>query len=197
MSRYSILVQEWKDCGRCELSERRHKVVMARGTVPCDILFIGEAPGESEDALGKPFVGPAGQLLDIIINRSIGKFNKALAIAGGRAPLTWCLTNLVGCIPRGEDQRKAGEPEPESIEACAPRLQELAAICDPQLIICVGKLAEEYMGPGFKHSIKLHKPIKQVTITHPSAILRANPTQKGLMTQRNQVIILDALDDLC
>jgi uracil-DNA glycosylase len=63
-------------------------VVLARGRIPAPILLCGEAPGVSEDVLGSPFIGPAGKLLDHILARAIdGQFD-------------YCLTNLVGCIPR-------------------------------------------------------------------------------------------------
>jgi uracil-DNA glycosylase len=68
---WSAHVDDWKDCTRCPLHTVRSNVVLARGSIPCDILFVGEAPGRSEDALGKPFVGPAGILLDEMIEDAL------------------------------------------------------------------------------------------------------------------------------
>jgi uracil-DNA glycosylase len=63
-------------------------VVLCRGRLPCDVLFVGEAPGVSEDVLGRPFVGPAGKLLDTIVERALdGQYDCAM-------------TNLVACIPK-------------------------------------------------------------------------------------------------
>ena len=56
--------EKWRDCQSCLLNKCRNRVVMARGKLPSPILFIGEAPGESENVVGLPFVGPAGRLLD-------------------------------------------------------------------------------------------------------------------------------------
>jgi DNA polymerase len=64
MSRWSEHVERWKDCMACGLCRQRYRICLGRGTVPCDVLFIGEAPGAVENAQGLPFVGPAGQLLD-------------------------------------------------------------------------------------------------------------------------------------
>lgn len=60
-----------RGCGHDICSNPRIKVVLGRGAVPCDILFVGEAPGLGENATGKPFMGPAGKLLDSLIARSL------------------------------------------------------------------------------------------------------------------------------
>lgn len=103
--------RKWNDCQRCRLCEGRTNVVLARGRVPCDVLFIGEAPGVSEDILNKPFVGPAGKLLDSIVEKAWEKAGEEVDTGGsdpqgkfisGWAPsqATWCMTNLICCIPR-------------------------------------------------------------------------------------------------
>jgi uracil-DNA glycosylase len=94
---FQLHVNRWGDCQQCELHRVRHKVVLARGRVPCDVLFIGEAPGASEDVLGLPFVGPAGHMLDYIIERSIGEHNE-LRKEKGLPGLRVAMTNLVCCM---------------------------------------------------------------------------------------------------
>src|SRR5580698_7314382 len=121
--------EQWINCQRCELHKQRTQVVLARGTIPAQILFIGEAPGQSEDVLGSPFKGPAGKLLDYIVANSIP------------SQYSYAMTNIVACIPRGDDGDKVALPPEESIKACAPRLVEFVNLCKPQLIICVGSLA--------------------------------------------------------
>ncbi len=106
-------IHNWEACNLCNLCTQRKQVVIGRGVVPCDVFFIGEAPGASENVLGKAFVGPAGHLLDRQIEQ-----------AGGGA-YKQGFTNLVGCIPLGEDGSKTSEPPEESILACAPRVLEL------------------------------------------------------------------------
>ncbi len=71
-SKYQEYKKQWKGCKRCPLYKTRRKIVHCRGSLPCDIFFLGEAPGDSEDLLGKPFVGPAGKLLDRIIAKGNG-----------------------------------------------------------------------------------------------------------------------------
>src|SRR3954471_2435855 len=92
-------VARWRDCTRCPLSQQRSNIVLARGQVPCDVLFVGEAPGASEDALAQPFCGPAGHLLDQIVERALPPI------------VSYAMTNLVCCFPR--EAKAQGDNEPE------------------------------------------------------------------------------------
>lgn len=171
---------EWKDCTRCLLHEGRSNVVLLRGKVPCQALFIGEAPGASEDVLGRPFVGPAGALLDHILQHTVELHG-----------VTYALTNLVGCIPLGEDGNKTKEPPEEAIEACSPRLIDIVQLCKPEMIISVGQLAHKYV-------LKLKLAgleIRLGKITHPAAILRTDISQRGLVIQQCIVDINNLIDD--
>lgn len=194
VSPYASHCEEWRDgCGSEACKRAKHKCFL-RGRVPCDILFIGEAPGESEDVLGSPFVGPAGKLMDRIID-------KALSIPGTTGPgyhtMTHGLTNLVACIPREEDGGKAVEPGPEQIQSCAPRLREIAQMCRPRLIVCVGALSRDHlMKTGYKHTIKLGVAAKMIDIVHPAAILRANVAHQGLAVQKCVAAISTAVADI-
>lgn len=226
--RWELHVKDWKHCERCELAADRKHVCLGRGDIPADVLFCGEAAGQSENVLGRPFVGPAGQLLDLVIQRTLGlhswcsacleekgtKVFQRHSTSGVTCPdghggadgvaLTYFLTNLVGCIPyeRDEDGKlgKAAEPEDSSIKACAPRLIEIIDICQPKLVVCVGKLAEDWLANENVH-MKRHikgftHQFKTVNITHPAAILRANVSQRGLAVQRCVVTINTALTDI-
>jgi DNA polymerase len=162
--------------------------------VPSPILFIGEAPGVSEDLLGKPFCGPAGKLLDKIIERGIdGQWDYAL-------------TNLVACIPIDEEGNKTQEPSEEAIEACAPRLREFVRLCKPRLIVLVGKLAKKRTVGASQFRLD-DKPLQPewmdrnefmwfTDIIHPAAILRMDISQRGLAIQRSIVAISDAIEEL-
>lgn len=168
MSEWTDHVARWKDCTDCPLCQQRDQIVLARGQVPADVVFIGEAPGASEDALGMPFVGPAGHLLDGIISNAIpqpapGMFaGMGLAedtpwdVAHDRAVelgliseytvwLRYALTNLVACYPREAKGRGDNEPESEEIEACRGRLVEFVRLCRPRLIVLVGQLARRWV----------------------------------------------------
>lgn len=167
--------KKWSNCTRCPLCEKRTHVVLSRGKIPSPILFIGEAPGESEDALGVPFCGPAGALLDHIIEQAIPSH------------LSYALTNLVACIPLGEDGDKTAEPPKEAIEECSERLQEFLILCKPKLVVLVGKLAEKHADCG---------DIPSVGILHPAYILRSSITVRDLEVQNCILKISDALEDV-
>ncbi len=193
--RFERHVKEWEDCKRCELCEGRQYVILVRGDIPCDVLFIGEAPGESENCLGQPFVGPAGQLLDDIIKKAIPhcrvKDHDDASKDQFVPEVSYAFTNLVGCIPRKEDGGKLKQPPPDSIKACAPRVLELTEMCSPKLIVCVGKLPEEWLHPKIKYSIKVDPTIPRMSMLHPSAILQGAYAQRPLSIKR-QVIALQA-----
>ena len=182
--------QKWQDCSRCSLCESRFNIVLCRGNIPCDVLFIGEAPGPSEDAVGQPFVGPAGKLLD-------KQIKEALSNCPG-ADLRMCYTNLVCCIPKeGAGKAKFKEPPKEAIEACSARLNEFVNLCEPSAIVLVGDLAEKHIQgqaqfggkyepntPGWSGRI-----IDFVKITHPAAIIRAEVVRQELMYHKSVVIL--------
>lgn len=172
----------------CRLPRTRR--VFFRGSLPCDVLFVGEAPGESENVAVQPFVGPAGRLLDVIIERALGK-DSGLAVG---------FTNLLCCIPR-EGVRKAAEPLPEEVGACAPRLREMVEIADGsperetlKLIVAVGAVAQTYLRRGYKHSVELHRRVPLVEIVHPAWILReARQAATGMEISRAAAAIRTAL----
>jgi uracil-DNA glycosylase family 4 len=184
-------VQKWRaGCGSCLCGKPGIKVVLGKGRVPCDILFVGEAPGESENIEGEPFVGVAGHLLeDKIIAGSIGIANQ-IRDEKGLGPLTFALTNLVGCLPRDDDGGKQTEPPKDAIKACADRLREFVKLCQPRLVVLVGKLAETWFEKMTGHAGPM------VAIMHPAFILRANITQKALLVKRCVVAIAGAIDEL-
>jgi DNA polymerase len=163
---------KWIDCQECLLCKCRTNVVIARGKIPSDILFIGEAPGDSEDVIGKPFVGPAGRLLDHIIEQSLD----------GQHDYT--MTNIVCCIPKDVGNAK-GEPPKEAILACRPRLLEFIEICQPKLIVTVGLLSSKFL--------PILDNIRKIGITHPAAILRMDASQQSLAIKRCVVAVEDAV----
>lgn len=182
---------EWLGCTRCLLADHRIKVVLARGKLPCDILFVGEAPGESEDILGSPFVGPAGQLLDQIVERTIGNA-WAEDPKGQGGGLRWAFTNLVACIPHNEQGNKYDVPK-VAIQECRPRLIQLCALARPKLLIHVGALAEKHWDAKLWdiHLPDLEKP-QFVRIDHPAFILRAGIQDRGLLIQKCEATLEDA-----
>lgn len=187
MTRWELHVAEWANCTRCFLHERRVQTVLAKGSIPCDVLLVGEAPGPSENVTGEPFIGPVGQLLDRVIARAVGQ-------ADGQG-LRLAFTNLVACIPLDDAGKKFSEPDDECVEACKPRLVQLVEMAQPRLIVTVGQLAADWLTPGFKHSHKL-PGVRQAGIVHPAAILRAPLAAQGLMTKRSIVTLAAAFAKL-
>ncbi len=198
---FGLHKKKWKDgCGSsyCEGT----KVCISRGKIPANVVFIGEAPGESEDTIGMPFVGPAGDLLDKIIDKAFSHFPDPAC----RPRILF--TNMVGCIPRDEEEGKLKEPDHDQIQQCAPRLQELIMLADGKdpgmaarlkgsdkakylsklgsikLLVKVGKVADDYTDPKMMHGIRFHRSIESVAIKHPAAIIRSNIAQRGLDVQR-------------
>lgn len=176
MSTWTEHVSRWKDCTNCPLCCQRDRICLARGTVPCEVLFVGEAPGASEDAIGQPFVGPAGRLLDQIIERALPK------------SATYALTNLVCCFPREAKAAGDNEPAVTEIRACRPRLEEFVNISQPRLIVCVGALAAEY--------VYRSRTLVNCDIVHPAAILRMPLAQKQMAVEKCIVQIRSAYGDV-
>jgi uracil-DNA glycosylase family 4 len=188
--------QKWKDgCGSDQCCNARRRV-FCRGDIPAHVLFIAEAPGESEDSLGVPLIGPAGKLLDEIIADSLN--GRELSIA---------FTNVVGCIPKNEvGGEKAIEPTKAQIVQCRPRLVEFVRIVKPLMIVLVGKVSAKhvYGASMFRLDKKDEQPewipnggyLELVEITHPAAILRSPRAETGLLIQRCTATLSAAFEDL-
>lgn len=179
MTPFQAHCEKWKNgCGADECASAT-RIVLARGNIPCGVLLVGEAPGHSEDALGFPFKGPAGIEQDNLLRTVNARTGGALYRAG----VGFC--NLVGCLPYDMlDGGKASEPLPEQVKQCRPRLEEFIRICQPTIVVAVGKLPESYLDSGLRDSVKLPPCVKDViTVTHPAAMLRAKSAQKSSMQQ--------------
>jgi len=167
------LVQEWSTCQRCPLGASAKHHVLFEIVVPPDpatnatpfyanlrppFMFIGEGPGVGENVLGRPFVGPAGQLL-----------RECIAATGNTSPYT--LTNLLACRPWAlRPSHPANRaPDHNEIEACAPRLTELVRLLQPKIIIVTGKVPLDYAPHIAKlsgHTFRLR------AVRHPSWVVR-------------------------
>lgn len=124
---------EVRVCRRCRLHEQRTNAVPGEGHPSTEVLFVGEAPGLNEDRQGRPFVGPAGALLDDLL-ASIGWRREEVFI-----------TNVVKCRPPGNR-----DPEPDEIAACAPFLRRQVEVLDPALIVTLGRHSMARFMPGAK-----------------------------------------------
>ena len=161
MSEWEALRARCLDCRACGLCETRTNVVFGVGDPTAEVLFVGEAPGEREDALGEPFVGKAGQLLDDML-AMIGLDRSRIYI-----------TNSIKCRP---PQNR--DPLNTEKEACAPFLQRQLQLMQPKIIVCLGRVsAMEMIKPDFKitqeHGQFFEKNgVLMTAIYHPAALLR-------------------------
>ena len=161
MGEWEALRERCLQCRACGLCETRTNVVFGVGDPNAEVLFVGEAPGEREDALGEPFVGKAGQLLDDML-AMIGLSRDRIYI-----------TNSIKCRP---PQNR--DPLNTEKEACAPYLQKQLQLMDPKIIVCLGRIsAMEMIKPDFKitqeHGQFFEKNGRLMTaIYHPAALLR-------------------------
>ena len=162
------LAEECKNCKKCPLHETRTQTVFGVGNPEAKILFVGEAPGENEDLQGEPFVGRAGQLLDLYLN-SIGLDRRENVY----------IANILKCRPP-----KNRDPKPEETELCLPFLREQTRILRPRVLVCLGRIAAQVIiSPEFRvtreHGVFYERGgILMMGTFHPAALLR-DPRRKG------------------
>ena len=155
------------ECHLCPLSKTRTHVVFGEGNEHADILFVGEAPGATEDATGKPFVGRSGELLTNMIE-------KVLLI-----PRTEVyISNIVKCRPRDN-----AEPTPTEAHTCHPYLLKQIELIQPKIIVALGATAYHYLSGDDTAISKVRGTVHEqngyslVPTYHPSYLLR-NPSAK-------------------
>jgi uracil-DNA glycosylase family 4 len=130
------------NCSRCELGQTGVPKVFFRGHIPCEVLFVGEAPGDSESVVRRPFVGRAGKILDEIIDLSMNEWSE---IATERVHnYTYAVTNTVLCQPPRDAAGKQTPPRAEHAEACKSRLAQFLYLAQPHIIITVGSVADKF-----------------------------------------------------
>ena len=153
-----------RDCGACRacaLAETRTNVVFGDGARDAEILLVGEGPGQHEDEQGIPFVGPAGKLLDDMLE-IIGLDRTKVYVA-----------NIVKCRPP-----KNRDPLNVEQDACIGWLRRQTALLRPRIIVCLGRIAAKaIIQEDFKiteqHGQWFERGGVQLTaIYHPSALLR-------------------------
>ena len=155
------LKRDCERCEACELCRGRHNLVFSDGNEQAKVMFIGEGPGEQEDLQGRPFVGPAGKLLDTMLELIDLDRTKVY------------IANIVKCRPpRNRD------PLPAEQEACSPFLARQIALVEPRIIVCLGRIAAQGImkadlritrehGIWYEHGGRMY-----MATYHPSALLR-------------------------
>ncbi len=149
-------------CSNCALCQTRHQVVFGVGVQNARVLFVGEGPGEQEDLQGEPFVGPAGKLLDDM-----------LSIIDLDRHCNCYIANIVKCRPPMNRDPKDGEQD-----ACIGYLNNQIELIQPQIIVCLGRIAAQKL---IREDFRITREHGQWTqkdgvwytaIYHPSALLR-------------------------
>jgi DNA polymerase len=144
------------------LHSSRDHAVPGEGNPRADVMFVGEAPGASEDKAGRPFVGPSGQLLDRILSGAMGLQRTDVYIA-----------NVAKCHPPGNRN-----PEPAEVAACLPYLQRQVRIVQPKVLVCLGRVAAQSLLGSDESVGKLRgrelqfEGIPVVVTWHPAYLLR-------------------------
>ncbi|HBQ65135.1 MAG TPA: uracil-DNA glycosylase [Clostridiales bacterium] len=158
---WNELMTKIRNCRRCSLCQSRTQVVLGRGNPHARLLFIGEGPGEQEDRQGQPFVGPAGKLLDNLLD------------ALGYEPEDYYIANVVKCRPPGNRN-----PLEQEVDACMPFLREQFRLIRPAIIVCLGSIASRYI---IDKNLQItqtrgiwveRKGCRMMPTFHPAALLR-------------------------
>jgi uracil-DNA glycosylase len=158
-------------CRACHLYENATQTVFGEGSPNAEIVLVGEQPGDEEDLTGRPFVGPAGRLLD-----------RALEQAGIDRKRAY-VTNVVKHFkwqPRGK-RRIHQKPNAAEIAACRPWLDAELALLKPKVLVCLGATAAQaLLGRQFRVSKDRGVPVESelapvvMATVHPSSILRSD-----------------------
>ena len=158
-----------RDCADCPLHRGRTHAVPGEGSPSAELMFIGEGPGFHEDRQGRPFVGPAGHLLEGLL-ASIGTNREDVFIA-----------NMVKCRP--PDNR---DPEPPEITACAKYLDRQIELINPKLIVTLGRFSLGRFFPGesvtrARGKLREKDGRRIFPVLHPAAALRRPELRKTLV----------------
>ena len=148
-----------RGCPLCKLARTRKNAVPGEGQISAKIMFIGEAPGRSEDEKGKPFVGAAGRILDNLLKKAGIERSQVF------------ITNIVKCRPPNNRV-----PEEDELIACRPYLDRQIALIKPKVICILGRTAYSSILGGSSITASRGKIIersgqKYFSTFHPAAVI--------------------------
>lgn len=184
MLNWDELTLECSKCMKCGLGGKRTNVVIGRGNINAKIMLVGEGPGEQEDLKGLPFVGPAGKLLDLMMDAQM--FNKE----------DFYIANIVKCRPPGNRV-----PTDEEAEKCLPFLRNQVALVKPKIIVCMGSTAMKYIIDKNARITRIRgqwierKGYWIMPTFHPAALLRDDSKKEPMWEDFKKV--KQRLDYLC
>src|SRR5213078_859686 len=166
---WSAVREAAKDCEACHLFERATQTVFGEGPKGATMMLVGEQPGDYEDVAGKPFVGPAGKIMDQALEEA-GIDRSDVYVTNAVKHFKW--------EPRGK-RRIHKKPNSREIAACRPWLEAELRVVRPDLLVCLGATAAQaVLGPTFRVTRERGKVIaselapKVVATVQPSSLLR-------------------------
>jgi DNA polymerase len=159
-------------CTACHLYKRATQTVFGEGPKHASIMLVGEQPGDYEDVAGKPFVGPAGKIMDRALEEA-GIDRRQVYVTNAVKHFKW--------EPRGK-RRIHQKPNSREIAACRPWLEAELRLVKPKLLVCLGSTAgQAIFGPSFRVTRERGKVLSSeltssgcriVATVHPSSLLR-------------------------
>lgn len=178
----NVLKEEVSQCTKCpELVRNRTRTVFGEGSLTAKVMFVGEGPGSVEDKTGRPFVGPAGQLLDNII-KACGWSRNQVYIA-----------NCVACRPPGNRV-----PTKTECDNCRSYLDAQIETVMPRYLVLLGSTASgNLLGVPVSQArgeVHDYKGIKTICTFHPAFLLRS-PEKKKDVWEDLQVVIRGLTDE--
>ncbi len=181
---WDSLLAQVERCQSCGLCEHRAHTAFGEGDLHADVMLVGEGPGREEDLQGRPFVGPAGQLLDRML----------AAVDIRRADVY--IANVVKCRPPGNRN-----PSDEEAAACLPYLRAQYALLRPRIVVCLGAVAMRHlMGREMRITRDRGKWLERggtlfMGTYHPAALLRDESKKRdawadmqALRDKRNELL---------
>lgn len=164
------LAQAAQGCQACPLHARATRTVFGEGPATARLMIVGEQPGDLEDRVGRPFIGPAGQLLDTVLAQ-VGLEREHLYVTNAVKHFGW--------VAGEEKQRLHAKPGRSEVLACKAWLDAEVAQVKPKMILCLGATAaQSFLGPGFRINLSrgqiFDTPWAKAWMAtfHPSALLR-------------------------
>ena len=170
------LVLAAQRCQGCDLYKNATQAVLGEGPAPAPMMLVGETPGDQEDRTGRPFVGPAGRVLDEALEEA--------EIPRDRVYVTNAVKHFKW-EPRGK-RRLHAKPSPEEVHACRGWLEAEMALVRPEIVVCLGATASQaLLGKAFqlthgRGTLRDGAPWSRHILAtyHPSALLRVRDDEE-------------------
>jgi uracil-DNA glycosylase family protein len=174
-----------RECTACHLYKRATQTVFGEGPKDAAIMLVGEQPGDYEDLEGKPFVGPAGKIMDRALEEA-GIDRKEVYVTNAVKHFKW--------EPRGK-RRIHQKPNSREIAACRPWLEAELRLVKPKLLVCLGATAAQAVfGPSFRVTRERGKVLssklvpRALATVHPSSLLR-QPDEKSRQREYERFVV--------